>query len=154
MINKRGYSIIGLDNPKSSFNIGSAMRAVGCYDSKMLYVSGKRFKKIKRTDPQKSWRHYPLTHVEDLLKHVPYDCVPVAVEITEDSECLSSYVHPERAFYIFGQEDGTLGKRITSKCRDVVSVPTKLCMNLAATVNVVLYDRLCKNLLKEKRYVG
>ena len=29
-------------------------------------------------------------------------------------------------------------------CRDVVYVPTRYCMNLAATVNVVLYDRASK----------
>ena len=57
---------------------------------------------------------------------------------------LNNYKHPERAFYIFGAEDQTLGKRIVSFCRDIVYIPTKTCMNLAATVNVVLYDRMVK----------
>jgi tRNA(Leu) C34 or U34 (ribose-2'-O)-methylase TrmL len=30
-------------------------------------------------------------------------------------------------------------------------VPTRLCMNLAATVNVVLYDRLVKRTAKQAR---
>jgi tRNA(Leu) C34 or U34 (ribose-2'-O)-methylase TrmL len=29
-------------------------------------------------------------------------------------------------------------------------IPTRLCMNLAATVNVVLYDRLAKQLMRDK----
>lgn len=45
---------------------------------------------------------------------------------------------------IFGPEDGTLGERVLSWCRDVVYVPTDRCMNLAATVNVILYDRAAK----------
>jgi tRNA(Leu) C34 or U34 (ribose-2'-O)-methylase TrmL len=53
-------------------------------------------------------------------------------------------MHPERAFYVFGPEDGTLGTRHLSKCVRKIMVPTKFCMNLAATVNVVLYDRLAK----------
>ena len=32
-----------------------------------------------------------------------------------------------------------------SWCRDVVYIPTNGCMNLAACVNVVLYDRLSKS---------
>ncbi len=54
-------------------------------------------------------------------------------------------VHPVRAFYIFGGEDATLGGRVLSWCRDVIYIPTAYCMNLAATVNVVLYDRMTKN---------
>lgn len=54
----------------------------------------------------------------------------------------------EESDIISGAEDATLGKRITDKCRDVVYVPTTGCMNLAATVNVVLYDRMAKQLIK------
>jgi tRNA(Leu) C34 or U34 (ribose-2'-O)-methylase TrmL len=57
---------------------------------------------------------------------------------------LPGYKHPERALYIFGPEDGTLGHDVLDWCRDVVYVPTNGCMNLAATVNVVLYDRMTK----------
>ena len=68
----------------------------------------------------------------------------VAIELVEGAKELPSYAHPLRAFYIFGPEDGTLGKSVLSWCRDVVMVPTAHCMNLAATVNVVLYDRMAK----------
>ena len=61
------------------------------------------------------------------------------------AQSLADYKHPERAFYIFGPEDGTLGERVLSWCRDVVYVPMEAgCMNLAAIVNVVLYDRASK----------
>ena len=139
----RGYSAIGLDNPKSSPNIGSALRACGCYESAFLAISGQRYK-ISCTDTMKQYRHMPLFQVEDLHDIVPYDCVPVAVDLIEGATPLQEYEHPERAFYIFGAEDATLGERTLSWCRDVVYIPTNRCMNLAATVNVILYDRLSK----------
>jgi len=88
----------------------------------------------------------PLIQTDDLHSIVPFDCVPVAVDLIEGARPLQDYQHPERAFYIFGPEDGTLGKLITGWCRDVIYVPTSYCMNLAATVNVVLYDRLAKQI--------
>ena len=139
----RGYCGVGLDNPKSEVNVGAAMRAVGVYDAQFLAVSGARLGPGK-TDTMKAYRHIPLLRPKALKDVIPYDCVPVAVDLIDGATPLPEYEHPERAFYIFGPEDGTLGKRITDFCRDVVYVPTNGCMNLAATVNVALYDRLLK----------
>jgi tRNA(Leu) C34 or U34 (ribose-2'-O)-methylase TrmL len=76
---------------------------------------------------------------------VPYDCVPIAVDLIEGATPLPDFEHPERAFYVFGPEDGTLGKPVLSKCKETIYVPAgRACMNLAATVNVILYDRLIK----------
>ena len=75
---------------------------------------------------------------------IPYDCIPVAVDLIDGAQSLPAYIHPQRAFYIFGAEDATLGARILSWCRDIIYIPTKGCLNLAACVNVVLYDRMIK----------
>ena len=82
--------------------------------------------------------------VDDLLAFIPKGCVPVVVDIIEGATPLPEYQHPERAFYIFGPEDGTLDPALYGAVRDVVYVPTRGCMNLAASVNVILYDRLAK----------
>ena len=140
----RGYSIIALDNPKTPANVGSALRAVGVYGASALFYSGRRFKP-GRTDTMKFYRHIPLIRSDSLHDVVPYDCVPVAVDLIDGAIPLPEYQHPERAFYIFGAEDNTLGNRILSWCRDIVFIPTNGCMNLAATVNVILYDRLSKS---------
>ncbi|HEY8939399.1 MAG TPA: TrmH family RNA methyltransferase, partial [Cellvibrio sp.] len=50
----------------------------------------------------------------------------------------------EQALYIFGPEDGSVDQAVLDCCDHVVYVPTVGCMNLAASVNVVLYDRLAK----------
>jgi len=94
--------------------------------------------------------HTPMFKVDDLKSCLPHNCVPVAVDLIEGAVPLTDYVHPERAFYIFGAEDATLGARVTDWCRDVIYVPTNGCMNLAATVNVVLYDRMAKKSLQIK----
>ena len=111
----------------------------------MLAVSGRRYRKHS-ADTQKQYRHMPLLHTANLKDVIPYNCVPVAVDLVEGARDLREYVHPERAFYIFGPEDGTLGKKVLEWCKDKVFIPTASCMNLSATVNVVLYDRLSKQL--------
>ena len=140
----RGYACIGLDNPKTPANIGSALRAAGIYHAAMIAISGNRYKRVG-TDTMNAYRHLPLLQVDELKAVIPYDCVPVAVDLIDGAIPLPGYKHPERAFYIFGAEDATLGDRVLSYCRDVVYIPTDGCMNLAATVNVILYDRLAKS---------
>ena len=142
----RGFSCIALDNPKCAANIGGAMRAAHVYGADMIVIGGPRYQKFKRfsTDVTKAYKHIPTLEPENILDVIPHDCVPIAVDLIEGAISLPRYTHPERAFYIFGAEDQTLGKRITDRCRDVIYIPTKFCMNLAATVNVVLYDRIAK----------
>lgn len=140
----RGYCGIGLDNPKTNINVGSALRAAGVYGAAFVAATGSRFGSGV-TDTMKHYRHLPLLRPKDLRDLLPYDCVPVAVDLIEGAMPLPDYKHPERAFYIFGAEDNTLGERVTGWCRDRIYIPTNGCMNLAATVNVVLYDRLAKS---------
>ena len=139
----RGYCGIGLDNPKTDINVGSVLRAAGIYGAAFVAATGGRFK-TAQTDTMKHYRHLPLMRPTNLRDVLPFDCVPVAVDIIDGAIPLPEYKHPERAFYIFGAEDNTLGARITGWCRDIIYVPTDGCMNLAAAVNVILYDRLAK----------
>jgi tRNA(Leu) C34 or U34 (ribose-2'-O)-methylase TrmL len=107
----------------------------------MVAMSGHRFTKAP-TDVQKQWRLTPVIQTDDLQLVIPYECVPIAVELIPNARSLYSYKHPERAFYVFGPEDGTLDRDVLSWCKDVVFVPMNAgCMNLAVAVNVVLYDR-------------
>jgi len=142
-MSSRGYACIGLDNPKTAINVGSAMRAAGCFGASLVVVSGRRVAS-GATDTMKAFRHVPLVHSDDVLACLPFNCVPVAIELVEGAQLLGAYVHPERAFYVFGAEDATLGSRILGRCRDVVQIETVGCVNLAAAVNIVLYDRHTK----------
>ena len=109
----------------------------------MIAIQGQRYRR-QGTDTLATFRHIPLLSVPNLHDVIPYDCIPVAIEITENAKDIRTFEHPERAFYIFGPEDGSIPNSVLSWCKQVVRIPTKHCMNLAATVNVVLYDRLAK----------
>ena len=140
---KRGYSCIALDRPKSASNIGGVLRAAGCYGADLIVVSGQRYNKSK-LDTQKAHKHIPLLEVQDIESSVPKDCEVVAVDLVDGATNLCNFVHPERAMYVFGGEDSTLDERVLKFAKYKVFVPTNYCMNLAATANVILYDRMMK----------
>lgn len=139
----RGYAIIGLTNPKSEPNVSGAMRAAACYGADAVFILGERYKRM-RTDTLKAYRHIPVVQVDDFEARNPVDCEMVAIEFVDSAHPLNNFKHPERAMYIFGPEDGSVDPNTMAKCKHRVFVPTKFCMNLAATVNVVLYDRMAK----------
>ncbi|MDD5302964.1 MAG: TrmH family RNA methyltransferase [Elusimicrobia bacterium] len=137
----RGFAAIGLFNPKTDHNVGSVMRAAQCYDAALVAIQGDRYRKVS-TNTLAAERHIPLLQVDDLADAIPFACEPIVIELTEHAESLVTFKHPNSAFYIFGPEDGSVPP-YWHKYRQVKS-PTRFCMNLAATVNVVLYDRLAK----------
>ena len=139
----RGFVCVGLFEPKNPTNTGCVLRAAGCFGVDLVGVQGQRYKNCC-ADTQKAWKHIPLIETENLALLMPKGCVGVAVDIVENAMPLPRYVHPERAFYVFGGEDRTLDERVFSWCRDKVYIPSLFCLNLAAAVNVVLYDRQTK----------
>ncbi len=138
---------IGLTNPKSPTNVGTVMRAAGCYQVDSVVYTGRRYDIAAKfnTDTQDVSQKIPLTKVESLLDDIPKEMQVVCVELVEGAIPLPEYQHPERAIYIFGPEDGTIDQKTIDRADAVVYVPTIGCMNLGATVNVLLYDRLAKS---------
>lgn len=139
----RGYSAIGIISPKSDPNVGGALRAAHCYNAALVVVQGSRCQK-QSSDTTKAARHIPLLHAPDIFQAVPEGCETVAIEFIKSARPLQEFTHPERALYVFGPEDGSIPPDVLTRCKHVVFIPTKFCMNLAATVNVVLYDRMAK----------
>ena len=142
----KSHVTIGLTNPKSPTNVGAVMRAAGCYQVDEVKYTGQRYEKAAKfhTDTKSAARTIPLTGVESFLDDLEPETQIVCVELAEGATPLPRFKHPENAIYIFGPEDGTLKKHITDFCRETIYVPTNGCMNLAATVNVILYDRMAK----------
>ena len=150
----RGYTAIALHNCKDRHNLGGVLRAAGCYGADLVVVGGKRRLRTMQslsTDTQKAWKHIPTIQPEDVFDAMPLGALPIAVDLVPGARCMTTFSHPERAFYIFGPEDGTLSPDIIKRCAHAVSIPTAYCMNLAATVNVVLYDRLMKRAISDAR---
>ncbi|MCL1059295.1 RNA methyltransferase [Shewanella gelidimarina] len=146
------YSAIGLVNPKSPTNVGGVMRAAGCYQAEDVFYTGKRYPLAAsngnsqyNTDTQAASEIIALTGVESLIDAVEKDVSIVCVDLVEGAIPLPEFQHPEKALYIFGPEDGTINQQLINRADAVVYVPTVGCMNLAASVNVLLYDRLSKS---------
>lgn len=139
--------LIGLINPKSPQNVGSVLRAAGCYDADAIYFTGSRYARARAhiTDTKNRALTIPVEQRDDLLTGLAKDMKKVAVELVEGATPLPDFSHPENALYLFGPEDGTIPQSLLDRCDEVVYVPTKGCMNLAATVNVLLYDRMAKS---------
>ncbi|MEG3753650.1 RNA methyltransferase [Psychromonas arctica] len=140
-------TIIALTNPKSSSNVGGAMRAAGCYDAQKVVYSGDRFNRAVRlaADTQKVHEIVPLVHYGELLDALEPGMKLVCVDLIEGATPLPNFEHPDNAMYLFGPEDGTIKQKIINQADAVVYVPTIGCMNLAASVNVVMYDKLAKS---------
>jgi len=150
--NARGYFGVALDNPKTAHNVGGVLRAAQVYGASFVSISGARNKCVKHpTNTMAAHRHMPVHIVEDPLAVRPYDCQVVAVDLVPGAVSLIDFKHPERAIYVFGAEDQTLGRRILERSQHAVMVPTRHCMNLSAAVNVILYDRLAKSAAQEGR---
>lgn len=127
--------------------MGSVLRAAGCYQANEVWYTGKRFARAAsyQTDTKDLASKIPLRQCDDLLSNLPVDLPVVCVEFVEGAQSLIEFTHPQNALYIFGPEDGSIPQAIVDQADFVVFVPTIGCMNLAATVNVVLYDRLAKS---------
>lgn len=144
--------LIALINPKSPTNVGAVMRAAGCYGVDSVLYTGSRYDRAMKlsTDTKNISATIPLKGEPDLLDNLSADYSDndikvVCIDLIEGATPLPNFIHPEKALYIFGPEDNTIKQSVVDQADAVVYIPTIGCMNLAATVNVVLYDRLAKS---------
>lgn len=144
---KKENVVIGLTDPKSPSNVGAVMRAVGCYQANEVRYTGVRYTRAAKfhTDTKDASRKIPLNAVQSLIDNLLPEQQVVCVDLVEGATALPDFEHPENAVYIFGPEDGTISQDVIDRADAVVYVPTIGCMNLAASVNVLLYDRLAKS---------
>lgn len=161
---ENSHVTIGLTNPKSPSNVGAVMRAAGCYCVDQVFFTGQRYANAAKfsgnkhnTDTKNAREKIPLTGVDNfeniasLRDLLPKNTNIICVDLVEGAIPLPHFTHPEQAIYIFGPEDGTISQNMINNADDVVYVPTVGCMNLAASVNVLLYDRLAKSMLNSSQ---
>ena len=140
---------LGLVNPKDAANVGSVLRALGCYGADGVVYTGTRYDVAARhhTDTRKLRQQTNIRKVasmQEALAQLPAGTKLVCVELVVGAVPLPEYQHPQDALYVFGPEDASIPADVVQAADDVVYIPTVGCMNLAATVNVLLYDRLAK----------
>jgi tRNA(Leu) C34 or U34 (ribose-2'-O)-methylase TrmL len=142
-----------LYNPKYAHNVGAAVRAASCFGAKAVIFTGDRVSlepsngknkyRLPREERMKGYKdvtilkdNYPITRFKNII--------PVAVELRDNSEPLPLFQHPENAVYIFGPEDSSIPQVVLQHCYRFIVIPSKHCVNLAAAVYLVLYDRIQK----------
>ena len=144
---REGFAVLALHRPSRPENIGGAFRAADVYGVRLVVLGGGALPPEPLghpTDTTEAWRRIPVLFAEEVLDALPEGCVPVAIERVSDATPLPEFEHPESAAYVFGPENGSLDEAILGRCTHVVSIPGHECSNLAAAVNVVLYDRMAK----------
>jgi tRNA(Leu) C34 or U34 (ribose-2'-O)-methylase TrmL len=127
--------------------MGSILRAAGCYQAQSIRYTGTRYARAKAfsTDTKNAHLNIAVAQVTSVIHSVnDKHLTKVAIELVKGATPLPLFKHPEEALYIFGPEDGSIEQDVIDQCDYVVYIPTIGCMNLAATVNVLLYDRLAK----------
>jgi tRNA(Leu) C34 or U34 (ribose-2'-O)-methylase TrmL len=155
-----GASNVGvlLIAPKYPHNVGGALRACAAFRAGRLawtpehvprpedWPAGQR---LPREERIKAYRHVQVTTAvrHEIGQFARLGLTPVAVELRDAAESLPEFVHPRRALYVFGPEDGSLSRGDLTACHRFVRIPSRGCLNLAAAVNIVLYDRLLKEQL-------
>ncbi len=140
-----------LIDPKYAHNVGAVVRAASCYGIRQVWFTGERvtleIKARKRAPREERMRGYK--DVQLINADYPFDAfgrgiVPVAVEIRPGAEPLPLFEHPENALYVFGPEDSSIPPAILRHCHRFVIIPSRHCLNLAASVYTVIYDRMVK----------
>jgi len=145
---------LALTNPKFPHNVGAAIRAASCWRIPKLMWSGNRVPlpeewinieefaqyRMPREERMKGYKDVELLRT-DRFKDEFRGYTPVAVELTDSSENLFDFIHPENALYVFGPEDGSIPSTIMQHCHRFIQIPTAHCLNLAAAINVVLSHR-------------
>lgn len=144
-----------LIRPKFPRNVGAAIRAASCFGATNVYYTEDRFgldtlTRLPREERMKGYSEVtwgqvdavrPIDEIKGYLKHGP---TPIAIELLPGSEPLNTFEHPDQAIYVFGPEDGSLSAGIRSACHRFVQIPSQHCLNLAAAVYLVQYDRMAK----------
>jgi tRNA C32,U32 (ribose-2'-O)-methylase TrmJ len=138
---------IVLIDPKYPHNVGGVVRAASCYGADSVWIVGNRVQReldlLGRLPREERLRKYvPWSFVDKIEQAIVG--VPVAVELLNTTENLPLFEHPADVTYVFGPEDGNVPKGVLSVCHRFVSIPSYHCLNLAAAVYTVLYDRVVK----------
>lgn len=146
-MSKRGFFYVGCLAPKLEANVGGIMRSASIFGAAGVFTIGQRYQK-QNSDTVCSIRHLPLFHykdAEEFFSRKPLNAEVVAVELDSRARPIKNFVHPARAIYLLGPEDGSIDSNILDQCKHIIKLPGKYCLNLAAAGTCVLFDRINKS---------
>ena len=145
----RGYFGIGIYQPSNEYNQASLFRSAFCFNADYLFSIGRKYKKgpMDTVDATKHVPYHFFESFREFKENRPRHSKLVAVELTDNARDLCTFVHPEQAVYILGNESYGIHDKVINECDLVVKVPrTTHCLNVAVTGAIVIYDRISKQI--------
>jgi len=147
---RRGYFGIGIEGVKFKDNVGTLFRTASNFGADFIFTVGARYTR-KCTDTTDTAKHKLLLHWDTpgkMLANIPQTVDIVGIEDIDPlvgiATNLVDFEHPEKAVYILGAEDHGLSQETLKLCKNIVSIPTIRCTNVAIAGAVVMYDRYVK----------
>lgn len=142
----RGYFGIGIYRAKTAENVGGLWRSAHAFGASFIFTVGARYRR-DRLDVSAAPRSVPLFEyetIEEMVAHRPMHARIVGIEYP-GKRTLQGYHHPEQAMYLLGAEDHGLPPQVLGVCDSIVEIGgCSICLNVATTGGIVLYDRLLK----------
>ena len=144
MTEQGGYVGVGIYNGKRTHNFGALVRTARVFGADFVFSVGHR--NPSEASSVRAELTLPIFHFDTLelcIASIPANAQLVCVELAAGAQDIRTYVHPSRAVYLVGPEDGALPASIMRQ-RDTVILPGAYPLNVAMAATVVLYDRLLK----------
>ncbi|WKS95431.1 RNA methyltransferase [Riemerella columbina] len=144
----KGFWGIGIENVRSTKNIGTIWRSAYIMGANFIFVIGESYKRM-RTDTIAAYRQLPLFHydtLEEFYRAMPMESQLIGVELDERSVPIVDFKHPKRALYLMGSEFYGLSDEAKGYCDHIVQLPGTLSLNVSVAASLVMYDRLMKAL--------
>ena len=163
IFDQRMSPAIVMHNPKYPHNVGAAVRAASCFDSPLILFTGQRVSleprgikgyRLPREERMRGYKDVTLINDDYPFNRFDESITPVAVELRDNAEQLPFFEHPQHALYVFGPEDGSIPQIMLKHCHRFVVIPSKHCVNLAAAIYLILYDRMMKQLINLEQMIN
>lgn len=140
----RGYFGIGAEGISKPMNLGALMRTAHAFGASFFFTlnAHPKVRDAYNADTSRSFDampYFPWETIEAL--RLPKGCTLVGVELTDDAIELPRFQHPHTAAYVLGRERGSLSPELLARCKYVVKIPTKFCINVGLAGAILMYDR-------------
>ncbi|NBX73121.1 MAG: TrmH family RNA methyltransferase [Alphaproteobacteria bacterium] len=141
----RGYFAVGVEGISKSGNLGNLYRTAHAFGASFVFTIDSHVERAEllNADTSHADDHMPYYEWPNVAgMQLPKDCQLVGVELVENSIALPRFKHPLRAAYVLGPELGSLSSDLQERCKYIVQIPSRFCLNVGIAGALVMYDRI------------
>lgn len=145
----RGFAFIGIEMNNVERDISGIVDLMKKYKADVLILNSDSEEVNSDICKNKDVKDIPILKTNNMFAGMPFSCVPVIVKNDDSSTLISEYNHPERAFYIFCDEDQDMESLVPLWLRDHIHFENMKGVNITQKLELILKDRYEKTLIKE-----